>query len=229
MLDVDAGLELTVAGRDAPLTFRPRCVIVAGYTARDRADAQRHIDELAEIGVPPPRAVPSFYVMATDILTVADRIVVDGEHTTGEAEPVLLCSAGTWYVGVGSDHTDRQLERDDVGRSKRACAKVISRTVVPTAALDGDWDRMRLRSYTGAERRLYQDGPLSGLMTPEAILDELSARVDVDHDGLVIFLGTVPLIDGGFAPADRFTAELHRPDGEPPLACAYDIVRRGST
>jgi hypothetical protein len=219
-------LSLRVEGRDAPLSFVARCLIVAGYTARDRAAAQHHIDELAEIGVAPPRRVPTFYVLPPDALTTDGAIEVDGPGTTGEAEPVLFCAGATWYLGVGSDHTDRDLETVDVGLSKRACAKVVSSSVLEFSEIESDWDALRLRSWTGEERRPYQDGSMASLMTGRSILEELADRVDVDHEGLVVFCGTVPLSDGGFRPAGRFGAELAGPGGEALLRCSYDVITK---
>jgi hypothetical protein len=50
--------------------------------------------------------------------------------------------------------------------------------------------------------------------------------VDVDHEGLVVFCGTVPLIGGGFRPAPRFGAELVGADGKTLLECTYEVQRR---
>jgi len=224
----DRSLELRVAGRDTPLRFVPRCVVVAGYTARDRAAAQRHIDELAEIGIAPPRRVPAFYVMPPSGVTTAGTIDVPGDQSTGEAEPVLLCTGGTWYLGVGSDHTDRELEAVDVGASKRACPKVMSSSVVEYDDVEADWDDLRLRSWTGEEREPYQDGPVGTLMTGREILDELADRVDIDSEGLVVFCGTVPLSQPGFRPSELFHVELGGADGRPLLDCTYAVVARAT-
>src|SRR5690606_30439461 len=43
--------------------------IIAGYTGRDRASVQAHIDELAAIGIPPPPQVPMFYPIPRELLT----------------------------------------------------------------------------------------------------------------------------------------------------------------
>ncbi|AQU88418.1 hypothetical protein B0W47_14210 [Komagataeibacter nataicola] len=87
-----------------------RDVIVAGWAGRNPADVQHHIAELEMLGVAPPSTVPLFYRVSADILTQAENIVVVGEQTSGEAEPVLLRTATGLYVGIGSDHTDRFCE-----------------------------------------------------------------------------------------------------------------------
>mgnify|MGYP003694519257 CR=1 FL=1 len=43
-------------------------------------------------------------------LTLASSIQAIGTRSSGEVELVLLQSAGRLWVGVGSDHTDREVE-----------------------------------------------------------------------------------------------------------------------
>ena len=90
-----------------------------GYTGRDRAAVERHIRELEREGVPAPPRVPMCYAVANHLLIQGGGMVeVCGGTTSGEAEPVLLVTPRGVLVGVGSDHTDRQLERQCVARSK---------------------------------------------------------------------------------------------------------------
>src|SRR3954454_18425132 len=85
-------------------------LIVAGWTGRDTAALEHHIEELAAIGVPRPSSVPVFYRTSVNGLTQTDRLEVLGPDTSGEAEPVLLNISGEVWLGVGSDHTDRKAE-----------------------------------------------------------------------------------------------------------------------
>ena len=43
------------------LHVAPRQLVIAGWTGRDAAAIQHHIDELQAIGVPPPSSVPLYY------------------------------------------------------------------------------------------------------------------------------------------------------------------------
>src|SRR5260221_13527255 len=96
-------------------------LIIAGWTGRDRAEAEHHIAELAAIGVHPPATVPCFYRVGANLLTSAASIDVAGSHSSGEVEFVLVSLAGRLYVGVGSDHTDRKVESYGITVSKQMC------------------------------------------------------------------------------------------------------------
>ena len=40
---------------------------------------------------------------------------------------------------------------------------------------------------------------------------------------IVLFLGTIPLLTGGFVFAERFTGTLEDPEGERSLSCDYSV------
>ena len=47
-------------------------VVIAGWTGRDEAQLKKHIMELAEIGVKPPKTTPIFYRVAASLITHAN-------------------------------------------------------------------------------------------------------------------------------------------------------------
>lgn len=198
-------------GEPDTLTVPVRRVIVAGYTGRDRAAVTAHIDELAAIGIAPPPRVPMFYEVPPARLSTEPVIAVDGPRTSGEAEPVLVrCSEGT-FVAVGSDHTDREVEKRDIGESKAACPKPISPTVVALDRVVAVWDECGLTCRVDGDP--YQDGRLAALTTPSDLLAALAGtgeRLDV---GDVMFCGTVPLLTGDFVFGSRYEVGLRLPDG----------------
>ena len=100
-------------------------LVIAGWTGRDVAALEHHIEELKAIGVQPPSRVPLYYRVATSLLTQADSIEVLGDDTSGEAEPVLVGTPDRLWVTVGSDHTDRKLETYVVAPSKQVCRKLV--------------------------------------------------------------------------------------------------------
>ena len=97
-------------------------LIIAGWTGRDEAALRRHIRELEELGVKPPKTTPIFYRVAAHLLTHASEIQVSGPDTSGEVEFVLLAKPDGLWVTVGSDHTDRKAETIGVSLSKQLCA-----------------------------------------------------------------------------------------------------------
>lgn len=70
-----------------PLVFNGFRCIVAGYTGRDEAKVQHHIDELAAIGVAPPPQVPMLYRMPDGAATTAERISVPGTTPPARSNP----------------------------------------------------------------------------------------------------------------------------------------------
>jgi hypothetical protein len=218
---MDMEIELILdLGSGGPRPVRVRRLVVAGWTGRDRAAVERHIEELRSHGVTPPTRVPTLYRATLDRLTTADRVQVLGERTSGEAEPVLLVSGGAVWAGVGSDHTDRQLETLSVEDSKQACPKVVGRTFWRLDDLAGRWDGLALRSWSDGQP--YQEGRAGELLPPDELL-----RLVGPEDGTLIMMGTIATRDG-LRFGRRFEAELD--DGGRAIRCAYEVeaVPRGA-
>ncbi|GAA1252239.1 DUF2848 domain-containing protein [Prauserella halophila] len=217
----------TVEGE--PVDVTPGRLVVAGYTGRDQAAVRHHIDELAAIGVPEPDSIPAFYELDTDLLTVANDVEVAGEQTSGEVEPVLIRSEGRHYLTVGSDHTDRALERDDIKTSKGACPKPMAGTVLDLGDRPESlpWDEITAGCWLDGE--LYQDGALAQLLPITQVLAEwdsfgagtdFDTDFDTDADDLVLFGGTMPLLGGGFRFGREWRMRLHVP-GQPAVELTY--------
>jgi Protein of unknown function (DUF2848) len=191
--------------------FEPDALVIAGWTGRDPAAVQHHIEELAALGVPAPSTVPLFYRVAAQQLTQATAIEVVGEGSSGEVEPVLVAMADGLWLGVGSDHTDRAAEAYSVALSKQLCPKPLGGTLWRFEELAGHWDALVLRSYATrqGDRQLYQEGPVSGLRPPPELVDRFTGGRGL-APGNVMFCGTVPARNG-IHPADLFEIELHDP------------------
>jgi 4-hydroxyphenylacetate 3-monooxygenase len=212
-------LDLDVAGTGVSLVLRDYTLVVAGYTGRDEAAVREHIEELAAIGVPEPESVPAFYPLDAGLAVTGDTITVRGAGTSGEVEPLLVRAGGRLYLGVASDHTDRDIERDSVAASKAACPKPIGRTVVALGA-DLDWDSVTITSRV--DGRPYQDGTLKSLRVPTDVLDLYLAAHDRPGD-VVLLGGTVPVIGGDFVMGTSWEMTLE-PAGGPRIALRYDVV-----
>ena len=198
-------------------------LVIAGWTGRDVAALEHHIEELKAIGVQPPSSVPLYYRVAADLLSQADAIQVLGDDSSGEAEPVLVGTPDRLWVTVGSDHTDRTLETYGVAPSKQVCAKVVGRTAWRFEDVEPHWDQLILRSFIAENGKKvpYQEGLLAKIRP----VRELIAGWRGDKrlpSGVAMFCGTLPAI-GGIRPSTRFDVEIEDPVLGRTLSHAYTI------
>lgn len=194
-----------------PLAVYIDRLIVAGWTGRDAKMVQHHIDELAVLGVPAPSAVPLYYQAGAALLTPASTIATLGAATSGEAEPMLVAdAAGTLWLGLGSDHTDRELEAISVAKSKQICPKPIADTLWRFDEVQGHLDQISLQSHIVETESggfvPYQDGTLASI---KPLIDLIAGLPDGQlHPGSAMLCGTLPVL-GGIRPARQFRMALH--------------------
>jgi hypothetical protein len=184
-------------------------LLVIGYAGRDMEKTMDHIRELEEkLGVAPPKRIPTIFECSHELLTQADSIKFLGEKTCGEAEYIIVLDKGNVYIGIGSDHTDRELERDSVPKAKQVCPKPIGKELWVYEEVKDHWDEIKVVSYQQVDGKEvpYQDGTLADILPVEKILEELKERVG-DIEQSIIFSGTVPLL-GDFVYGDRFKCML---------------------
>jgi hypothetical protein len=215
-------VALRVLDEDRTVHVDVATVVICGYTGRDPAAVERHIAELEAIGVARPASVPEVTVLDGEVVTQAARIGPYGGRSSGEAEPVLVFGDGEWFLTVGSDHTDRDLERTDMRAAKAACEKPIARAAWSSGFAAPAWDDLRLRSFAGPHPgTAYQDAMVSSLAPCEALVELIAAAVD-DLDGTVGFCGTVPVLTGDLRFAAEWRVELVAPSGAA-IACDYVV------
>jgi len=198
-------------------------LVIAGWTGRDVAALDHHIEELKAIGVQPPARVPIYYRAAAQMLTQADSIQVLGDDSTGEVEPVLIGAADRLWVTVGADHTDRKVESYGIAISKQMCAKPIGRTAWRFEEVEPHWDRLMLRSFIqeDGKRVLYQEGPLARIRDPRELIFGWQDNKRLPM-GVVMFCGTMPAI-GAIRPSHRFEMELDDPVLGRKISHSYEI------
>ncbi|MCC9620501.1 DUF2848 domain-containing protein [Thalassospira sp. MA62] len=209
------------------ITFDIAHCTVAGWTGRDAKAIQHHIDELAEIGVAPPSAVPLYYRTASGMVTGEDTIEVVGNGTSGEVEPLLIAQDGVLYLGLASDHTDRTLETHSVALSKQICEKPVAAEIWRFDEVKDHIEQIEMKSWIqekeGDDWVLYQDGtiasirPLSDLIEGGKLMTSAPAG-----KASVMLCGTLGAI-GGVRPAVRFKMALHDPILDRSIEHAYDI------
>ncbi|OGK95729.1 MAG: hypothetical protein A2W08_07370 [Candidatus Rokubacteria bacterium RBG_16_73_20] len=217
-------LTLNRNGRTEPVRYEARRLINAGFTGRDRAAVEAHIEELRRHGVPCPDETPVLYPKMASLITTADEVEVIGPDTSGEAEFVLLLDAGRVLVGTGSDHTDRELEKTTIEKAKVVCPNVLSSEVWDLADVRKDWDDLVLRSWatSGGTRTLYQESRLAQMMTPEDLIALVKERAGAEP-GLVIYSGTLALVGGTLICGERFEVELTDERHGRALRCSYRV------
>lgn len=201
-----------------------RKAVIGGWTGRDKAALQHHIEELAKLGVKPPVSTPLFYRVGVSRIVQSEAIEVIGEGSSGEVEYVMVKTGGRIWIGAGSDHTDRAVEHMGITVAKQLCDKPVARTLWPLDEVKGHWDRLLLRSFIleNGEMKLYQEGPVSSLLSPYELLSHYSDGAGDLEEGTLMFGGTCGAI-GGVRYAPRFSLELTDPVLKRAIHHQYDV------
>jgi hypothetical protein len=185
--------------------------IVAGWTGRDRVALEKHIKELEELGVARPASTPIYYRVSASRITPEPLIETTGDASSGEVEFVLAQWGGQMWVGVGSDHTDRQVETYNVTVSKQMCEKPVAAEFWRYSDVAPHWDKLVMRSWIeeNGERVLYQEGSVIAMLDPMTLVSGYEGKPALD-EGALMFCGTFAA-KGGIRPADNFDFEIHDP------------------
>jgi hypothetical protein len=183
--------------------------VLAGFAGRQPADVEAHIAEMALHGVRGPAVVPSFWPVMPHLVTQAEAVEVFGTDTTPEVEYVLFTWRGTTYVTVGNDQCDLAIERD-VGpaKSKNLCQKIVAREAWRLDEVLPHWDDLVLT--LACNGTVMQHGRLAGLLRPEVLLEKLAHATDADHEGRMVFSGTIAT--SGTYPAGPYRVDMSLAD-----------------
>lgn len=198
-------------------------LIIAGWAGRNQAAVEHHIAELEALGVRRPTQIPCFYRVAASLLNPAQTIQVPGKDSSGETEFVLIPSSLGLLVGLGSDHTDRKVEAFDVTVSKQMCDKPIAASAWRFDEVQDHWDLLVMRTWRTRDgvRSLYQEGPVTSLLAPAALLTKLNESASLPQ-GTAMFCGTQPVI-GELGYGEAFEMELFDPVLDRSLRHAYSV------
>ncbi|MFK7858337.1 MAG: DUF2848 domain-containing protein [Granulosicoccus sp.] len=194
-------------------------VYVAGWTGRNRESVENHIQELAELGISPPSKIPLYYRISNEWLTRKSRIQVLGNETSGEIEPLLIRQDGKTWLGLASDHTDRQLEAYSVAASKQACPKPISSELWSFDSVKDHMDALILkcRILESGQWIDYQSGEMARILP---ITDLICESEIGNHSAMLC--GTLTAI-GGVRPAMEYSMELIDPVLDRTISLEYSV------
>lgn len=202
------------------LSLLPEHVYVVGYSGSNREKTMAHIRELEEqLNVAPPKQIPTIFEVSKELLTQDQHLYFLGEKTSGECEYVILIKDNHLYIGLGSDHTDRELEALSVPKAKQVCLKPIAREIWDYEDIKDHFSELKLTSQQN--NRTYQRGTLADIMSVENILKELNERIG-EVNNCIIFSGTVPLVDS-YVYSDGFVMELVDERLNRKLTCQYEV------
>lgn len=221
-------LQLTLESKEgtSPLSFAFSKVVNAGFTGKNQEEVQHHLKELAAKGISVPSSTPTLYPVVPRAMSTENSMEVFGEETSGELEYVLLVvNKNEIYVGVGSDHTDRNLEEFHIPRSKQICPNIMSKTVWPLAELEAHWDELQLSCTVtkNGEKILYQQGNLGLMLNPSELLSFVEEQINGPLENIVIYSGTLKMETDDFVFAEHFTAELRDEKLNRCLEISYEV------
>jgi len=204
---------------DNAITIPVNQLIVAGWTGRDRSAVDHHIQELAAIGIAPPSQVPLYYRVSQNLLTQDEQVQVMGNTSSGEVEPLLVRADNQLWLGLASDHTDRQLEAHSVAASKQACVKPAAREIWPLYSVEDHMDELKLTCsiYENNVWVTYQEGTLANIQPLQQLMD----GAPLPENGAML-CGTLGAI-GGVRPATRYHMTLEDPVLERSIQLNYQV------
>jgi hypothetical protein len=197
-------------------------VYCAGYTSRDQENVTKHVEELRKLGVPAPEKTPTVYMVAPYLVLTDEEpgaVDVKGFETSAEVEYVALFGEET-YITVGSDHTDRWLEKVSVERAKQACPKIMSSTMWLYSDLKDHWDRIVIRSFVvNGGKKLYQEGNLGEILPVERLADILNLKKES-----LLFSGTIPVKGGKVICANEYEIDMEDPLLDRRISLEYRVT-----
>lgn len=194
-----------------------------GSATREASVAVHHQEEVARAGVTIALHVPAprIYPIDAFALTTEEAIGVHGPRSSGEVEIVLVMT-DRLYVGVGSDHTDRDLERGSIAWSKQVNPNILAPELWVYEEIAGHWDSCVMRSRV--DGRLYQDVGVNAFLSPTDILKILKERVPgLPARDFVVFCSTIVALDKELGFGQRWQFEMEDPVLGRKISHAYQV------
>jgi len=223
-MGIELGFTLETRQGRSERRLAIRDLVVAGWTGRDKAKMEKHVVELEALGVKRPATMPVFYRVSAARLTTATDIQATGSASSGEVETIVIHDGEQVWVGLASDHTDREVETYGITVSKQMCDKPCAPVIWPMAEVEAHWDQLILRAFIreNGARVLYQEGAVSGMLRPDDLIDRYRALGGRFGSGTAMLCGTHAAI-GGVRPSTNFEMELEDPVLGRRIRHAYEV------
>lgn len=205
-------------------------MINAGFSGRDQASVRAHILELEKEGIPGPKKTPIFFSLTCQNLKFDNVIQVNGDKTSGEVEFVIITKGTKTYIGIGSDHTDRELEQTSMCKAKEICSNIMSDKVWDYDEIKDHWDAIeissRVREKLSDKETVYQKDLLGSILHQEEIKNILNEiLIDPNLNETIIFSGTIPVLTSAPVYGEYFGCRLYDPILKRELTCEYEIQK----
>ncbi len=200
-------------------------LVIAGWVGKDSAALQKHIDELAKLGIDPPSRTPTYMNLAPATLTTSSQMQVVGDSSSGEVECVVVTARdGQRYLSVGSDHTDREFEQYGIPASKQMCSKPVAAKAWAYSEVEDHLGSLILRSWmlVDGQQHLYQEGSLSDNLDLTDLLQNIPDSCISAGESFCLFCGTFAAI-GGLKYGEHFEFELYDPILNRRITHGYDV------
>jgi hypothetical protein len=196
-------------------------LVIAGWTGRNIEAMEAHIDELEKLGISRPSKTPTFYRCSVDQLTTDQEFQVVGTDSSGEIEFFIVSLDDGYWVGLGSDHTDRVIEATDITVSKQVCAKPIAKSLWRYSDVSDHWGQLVLKAtiIVDGKAEAYQQGPVTTMRDPEELISLYTDGGKL-MPGTIMFCGTLAA-SGGVRPADLFKGSLFDPKLDRTISFSY--------
>lgn len=208
---------------DISLPIEDINLIAMGFTARNQEQMEKNLNALKREGIEFPDDFPQVYRISRLLATDEDFIEVVSDSTCGEVEYLILKHGDKHYIGVGSDHADKELEKSSIINSKQICGKPHSVNFWKYDEIKEHWDTLILRSWqeTAGEEVLYQENTVANILEPEKIIKKVEEKITGDY---LVFSGSVANLTGYFIYGDRFRYEIYDPIINRSISGVYNIV-----
>ena len=198
-----------------------------GFTIRDEARMQAHLDEVVKEGVPRPSVdvPPIIFPISTWAWLTETSCPVQTTRTSGEVEIFMIDTEDELLVGVGSDHTDRDLERQNIPWSKQVAPNIVAPAVWRWSEIEAHWDECTLESFVWnqGERIPYQRASVAEFWTPREMVDSLEGRIPAARPR-VLLSGTVVTLGHQLIYGDRWELRLYDPILKRAIEHSYSVT-----